>query len=136
MWARRPASYPVTGNFYFDPNSFTNALYYNTDGSNPCFPTFDPQNNPSQRTYGLPRNLLRGPHQTNFDLAVAKTTQLSERINLELRAEFFNILNHPEFANPASNVDLTFSTFGQVTSTGSFRSSAPRIIQLAARLTF
>ena len=130
------ASYPVTGNFYVDPNSFTNALYYNTDGSNPCFPTFDPQNNPSQRTYGLPRNLLRGPHQTNFDLAVAKTTQLSERINLELRAEFFNILNHPEFANPASNVDLTFSTFGQVTSTGSFRSSAPRIIQLAARLTF
>jgi hypothetical protein len=130
------ASYPVTGNFYFDPNSFTNALYYNTDGSNPCFPTFDPQNNPSQRTYGLPRNLLRGPHQTNFDLAVAKTTQLSERMNLELRAEFFNLLNHPEFANPATNVDLTFSTFGQVTSTGSFRGSAPRIIQLAARLTF
>jgi hypothetical protein len=130
------ASYPVTGNFYFDPNSFTNALFYNTDGSNPCFPLFDPVNNPSQRTYGLSRNFLRGPGQTNFDLAVAKATQLNERMNLEFRVEFFNILNHPEFANPSTNVDRTFSTFGQVISTGSFRGSAPRIIQLAARFTF
>ena len=131
-----PVITPVTGNFYFDPNSFTNALYYNTDGSNPCFPTFDPVNNPSQRTYGIPRNLLRGPHQTNFDLALAKTTALKENMSLEFRVECFNIFNHPEFANPSTNVDLTFSTFGQITSTGSFRSSAPRIIQLAARFSF
>ena len=130
------SSQPVTGNFYFDPNSFTNALYWNEDGSNPCFPIFDPVNDPSQRTYGLPRNVLRGPHQTNFDLAIAKTTAITERVNLEVRAEFFNILNHPQFANPSTNVDLPFSTFGQVISTGSFRSSAPRIIQLAARFTF
>ena len=129
-------SCPVTGNFYFDPNSFTNVLYYNTEGDYPDFPTFDPVNNPSQRTYGLPRNILRGPHQTNVDLAVAKNTAITERVSLELRAEFFNILNHPEFANPSTNVDLTYSTFGQVTSTGSFRSAAPRIIQLAARLSF
>jgi hypothetical protein len=91
-----PVSTPVTGNFYFDPNSFTNALYYNTDGSNPCFPTFDPVNNPSQRTYGIPRNLLRGPHQTNFDLSLAKTTALKENMSLEFRVECFNIFNHPE----------------------------------------
>jgi hypothetical protein len=125
---------PVTANFYIDPNSLTNAEYYNTDGSNPCFPTFDPVNNPSQRTYGLSRNYLRGPHQTNFDLAVAKATPLTERINLEFRVESFNILNHPEFAIPDANVD--HFTFGQVLSTGTFRGSTPRIIQLAARLTF
>jgi hypothetical protein len=97
---------------------------------------FDPVNNPSQRTYGIPRNLLRGPHQTNFDLALAKTTALKENMSLEFRVECFNIFNHPEFANPSTNVDLNFSTFGQVISTGSFRSSAPRIIQLAARFSF
>jgi len=129
---------PITGNFYFDPNSFTNAPYYNTDGSlTPCFPTFDPQNNASQRTYGLPRNTLRGPHQTNFDIALAKTTPLrGDRVLLEFRVEAFNVLNHPEFAIPDTNVDNPSNTFGQVTSTGTFRGSTPRILQLAARLSF
>jgi hypothetical protein len=131
------ATTPITANFYIDPNSFTNALFYNTDGSNPCFPTFDPVNNPSQRTYGLSRNFLRGPHQTNFDIALAKTTPLvGDRVNLEFRVEAFNVLNHPEFAIPDTNVNNTFSIFGQVTSTGTFRGSTPRILQLAARLTF
>ena len=130
-----PVITPVTGNFYFDPNSFTNALYYNTDGSNPCFPTFDPVNNPSQRTYGIPRNLLRGPHQTNFDLALAKTRARRKHGVFEFRVDA-STSSTIQFANPSTNVDLTFSTFGQITSTGSFRSSAPRIIQLAARFSF
>ena len=119
---------PTTGNFYFNPNSFSHDPFLADN--------FDPVNNPSQRTYGtLPRNFLRGPHQTNFDLAVAKTTPLiGERLKAEFRVEFFNILNHPEFANPDVNVNS--DTFGQITTTGSFRSPAPRIIQLAARLTF
>ncbi|HKV81595.1 MAG TPA: carboxypeptidase regulatory-like domain-containing protein [Candidatus Sulfotelmatobacter sp.] len=131
------ATTQITGNFFIDPNSLTNALYYNGDGSNPCFPTFDPVNNPSQRTYGLSRNFLRGPHQTNFDLALAKTTPLmADRVNLEFRVEAFNVLNHPEFAIPDTNVNDTFTTFGQVISTGTFRGSAARIVQLAARLSF
>jgi hypothetical protein len=122
------AGTPTTGNFYFNPNSFSNAAFLADN--------FDPVNNPSQRSYGtLSRNFLRGPHQTNFDLAVAKTTPLiGERLKAEFRVEFFNILNHPEFANPDVNVNS--DTFGQITTTGSFRSPAPRIIQLAARLTF
>jgi len=132
---------PITANFYVDPNSFTNALYYNTDPTpanfNPCFPLFDPVHNAAQRTYGLPRNTLRGPHQTNFDIALAKTTPLwGDRALLEFRVEAFNVLNHPEFAIPDTNVNDTFSTFGQITSTGTFRGSAPRILQLAARFSF
>ena len=135
-------STPVTGSFYFDPNSFTNVGLAN-DGSsgsvNPCFPFFDPVNNASQRTYGAPRNYLRGPHQANFDLALAKTTAITERVNLEFRVEYFNVLNHPEFAQPTStngNNNIDSATFGQITSTGSFRGAAQRIGQLAARLTF
>ena len=105
-----------------------------SEGTNPCFPALDPVNNPADRTYGLHRNTLRGPHQTNFDLALAKTTAITESANLELRVEYFNVLNHPEFAIPDANPNSP--TFGQITSTGTFRGPTPRIGQLAAKLTF
>jgi hypothetical protein len=133
---------PITGHFIFDPNSFSNIPLQNNayyEGDNPCFPELDPVNNPADRTYGLGRNQLRGPHLTNFDVALAKTTAFTEHVSLELRLEFFNALNHPEFAQPtvldgASNING--SSFGQITTTGSFRGPTPRIGQLAARLTF
>jgi len=128
---------PTTGNYYFNPNSFSNAPQENTpyfEEDNPCFPEIDPVANPADRTYGLHRNSLRGPHQTNFDLAVAKTTAITERVSLEFRVEYFNVLNHPEFALP--DTDPNHLTFGQIFTTGSWRGPAPRVGQLAARLTF
>jgi Carboxypeptidase regulatory-like domain/TonB-dependent Receptor Plug Domain len=135
---------PVTGNFIFDPNSFSNVplennSYFDGGFPNPCFAQLDPVHNPGDRTYGIARNLLRGPTRTNLDIALAKATSITERIKLELRAEFFNVLNHPEFAQPtvldgAANIDSP--TFGQVTTTGSFRGATPRIGQLALRLSF
>jgi hypothetical protein len=134
----------VTGNFIFDPNSFStvpleNNDYYDGGTPNACFPQLDPVNNPADRTYGVRRNLLRGPTRTNLDIALAKTTSITERYKLEFRAEFFNALNHPEFAQPtvldgATNIDGP--TFGQITTTGSFRGATPRIGQFALRLTF
>ncbi|MGB8009361.1 MAG: carboxypeptidase regulatory-like domain-containing protein [Terriglobales bacterium] len=134
----------VTGNFIFDPNSFSNVPlenndYYDGGTPNACFPQLDPVNNPADRTYGLPRNLLRGPTLTNLDLAVAKNTSLTERFKLEFRAEFFNALNHPEFAQPTltnNTANIDAPTFGEVTTTGSFRGATPRIGQFALRLTF
>ncbi len=133
---------PVTGNFLFNPNSFSNVPLENNSyygNANPCFPELDPVNNPGDRTYGLHRNSLRGPHQTNIDIALAKTTAITERFKLEFRAEFFNVLNHPEFAQPtildgAANLDSP--TFGEITTTGTFRGATPRIGQLALRMTF
>jgi outer membrane receptor protein involved in Fe transport len=139
-----PSTTPVTGNFIFDPNSFSNVPlennnYYDGGSPNPCFPQLDPVNNPGDRTYGLPRNSLRGPGLTNLDIALAKTTAITERVKLELRIEYFNALNHPEFAQPtltdnAANIESP--TFGQITTTGTFRGPAPRIGQVAMRLTF
>lgn len=83
--------------------------------------------------------MLRGPHLTNFDVALAKTTAITERVSLEFRVEYFNVLNHPEFAQPTvldGATNINGSTFGQITTTGSFRGPAPRIGQLAARFTF
>jgi len=126
---------PVTGNFYFNPNSFSNAPF---EGS-PCFPAFDPVNNPKDRTYGLHRNTLRGPSVSNMDLALAKTTAVTERVSLEFRVEYFNVLNHPEFAQPTfvdNATNINSPVFGQITTTGTFRGPTPRIGQLAARVTF
>jgi len=56
---------------------------------------------PGTRHYGnLGRNALVGPTYKQWDFALYKNTSLGERVKLQLRAEFFNILNHPNFANP------------------------------------
>jgi hypothetical protein len=56
---------------------------------------------PGTRHYGnLGRNVLSGPTYKQWDLAIYKNTAITERLNMQLRAEFFNILNHPNFANP------------------------------------
>ena len=55
---------------------------------------------PGTRHYGtLGRNSLIGPNYRNFDFAFSKTTALTERWQLLLRADFFNLTNHPNFAN-------------------------------------
>jgi hypothetical protein len=70
---------------------------------------------PGTRHYGnMRRNSLVGPTYKQWDLAIYKDTMLGERVKLQLRAEFFNLLNHPNFsspllpsfiADPASNVN-------------------------------
>lgn len=76
--------------------------------------------------------IVGGPDQVNFDFALIKRTAFGpeESRNLEFRAEFFNLFNHTQFANP----DGAFNdaTFGVIDST----SVAPRIIQLALKLNF
>ena len=91
--------------------------------------------NPSQ-PYGLPRNFFRGPRRTNVDLALAKTTPITERLNAEFRVEAFNLFNHTEFANPDLNINS--GTFGQITNTdiGTLGTHTERILQLALRLSF
>ncbi|MEX2263494.1 MAG: carboxypeptidase-like regulatory domain-containing protein [Bryobacteraceae bacterium] len=78
----------------------------------------------------LGRNALRGPRQVRFDVALSKETRLSERINLELRFEAFNLLNNVNFALPSG--DMADSEFGQITNTV----GGPRSLQLGARLRF
>lgn len=125
-----------TGSYWFDPSSLSRDRC-GTVVDSTCLPTSaQVVADPSLATYGtLPRNYLRGPGYINFDLALSKTTTLTERLKLEFRAEFFNVFNHVNFENPGINGDGTNMTdpqlFGQITSTYD-----PRIIQLAARITF
>ncbi|HZE27161.1 MAG TPA: TonB-dependent receptor [Terriglobales bacterium] len=76
----------------------------------PC--TWDPTQSPDTtdesnciagtRHFGtLRRNSLRGPSFKEFNFGVFKNTALTERVALQIRADFFNVLNHPNFANPS-----------------------------------
>jgi hypothetical protein len=93
------------------------------------------------------RNVLRGPAQTNIDFSLIKRFRLRESTRLELRAEFFNLLNHVNFANPISNLSSApatsiSATTGRLTGdTGDFgrivaASNNPRMIQFAVKLNF
>ncbi len=73
----------------------------------------------------------RGPDQVNFDVSVLKTTSISERQKVQFRAEFFNIANHPVFANPTTARNST-SLFGVINNT----IGNPRIIQFALKYNF
>jgi hypothetical protein len=59
---------------------------------------------PAIGTFGtMGRNLFRGPSFYNWDFSLVKDTHLGERVRMEIRAEFFNILNHPQLANPEAS---------------------------------
>jgi len=91
---------------------------------------------PAAGTYGnLGRGVYCGPGLADFDLSLFKTTQLTERTGLQFRAEFFNILNHPNFATPNATV---FSSGAVNASAGLITTLAttPRQIQFGLKLMF
>jgi len=74
-----------------------------------------------------------GPGQANLDLALSKTVMVRwplENGSLQLRAELYNALNHPQFANPDTN--FSSPTFGLISST----SVNARVGQLALKFAF
>jgi hypothetical protein len=82
------------------------------------------------------RRFFHGPGVNNFDFAVLKNTHLTERVNLQFRAELFNIFNHTQFVTPSGITGFTAgvansATFGQVT-----QALSPRIGQLSLKLLF
>ena len=114
--------------------------YFNLDAFIPAAPY----------TYGnAPRTLnCYGPGYNNSDISVAKDIKLSERVNLQFRAEALNAFNTPQFARP--DTTLTFSKTDPASSTYTYTPSASntstgsitaqlgysRIVQLGGRLSF
>lgn len=84
----------------------------------------------------LGRNTLIGPGLISFDTAVHRNFQLKEQITLQVRAEMFNSLNHPNFAIPSQRT--VFSSTGPVASAGLITSTltSARQLQFGLRLNF
>lgn len=121
-------------NLTCDPNqgSHTVQAWFNTScfAVNPVF-TFGDEG----------RNILRAPGFDNFDFALLKNTKLGERVNLQFRAEFFNVFNHPNFAIPSStmnapNFGALFETTDVAQNNVGLGSGGPRLIQFGLKLGF
>jgi hypothetical protein len=104
-----PNNGPKTRNEWFDTSAFqTPALY-----------TFGNAHIAS----------ITGPGSLGVDFSIFKNTPITERVNLQFRSEFFNVLNHTNWGDP----NTTFGTpqFGQI-----FGAAASREIQFSLRLEF
>jgi len=125
-----------TGEFRDRPNLVGNPHV----AFNPLGPFLNPAAfaQPAPGTYGnLGRNAFTGPGLNDFDMSLVKSQQISGNWWLRLRAEFFNIWNHPNFANPST----TFGSGFRLTSTPDsfnpyFGNGSPRNVQLVVELEF
>lgn len=77
------------------------------------------------------RNIIEGPGFLTFNAEITRQFKIREGQNLQLRFEAFNLLNHPNFANP-SNSNPASTGFGTITTT----LGTPRVLQAAARYQF
>jgi Carboxypeptidase regulatory-like domain len=83
------------------------------------------------------RTPVSGPRFVNTDFSLIKRFPITERAGLDLRAEFFNLFNHPQFGEPGN--DMSQAVGGQVSSQfGVINTTVnnPRLIQFALKLTF
>jgi hypothetical protein len=86
----------------------------------------------NSRHFGsLGRNSLKGPAFKELNFSVFKDTAITERVSMQLRAEFFNILNHPNFANPNLPNFITDPANNGI-STGDPLTNSPACLGLAA----
>ena len=82
-------------------------------------------------------NPLRGLPRWNLDASIGKKTNITEKVNVVFAADFFNILNKVDFANPGLSLTQP-TTFGVITSqfVPANRTSGSRWIQLSFRAEF
>ena len=140
------------------PDNFLNLSAFKV----PC--TLDPRGDGSagscragtQHFGSLGRNALVGPAYRNFDFSIFKTTRIKEEFKVQIRAEIFNIFNHPNFASPllpGFSADASFNGIDPATGRGQgflpitvtpdvgignpfLGGGGSRNIQLAVRFTF
>jgi hypothetical protein len=111
-------------------------------------PPTDPTTGLPTRQGDLGRNAARGFGLTQWDFAVHRSFPIHEGLNLQFRAEMFNVLNHPNFA-PFNRTFGTDPYFGQSTAmfnqgavggsgelSAQYQLGGPRSIQLALKLSF
>lgn len=111
-----------------NPNSGprTPGAWFNRSAFQPI--TNDP-NSPVQQFGTAGRNIVQGPGYANWDFSLFKNIPVAEGKELQFRAEFFDLLNHPNFFLPDS--DISSSTFNTI-----LEAQPPRLIQLALKFVF
>lgn len=105
-------------------SSFLDATCFSTAALQAAFQSGNP------RFGNSGRGILEGPRYINLDLALLKDTAITERVNLQFRAEAYNSLNRAQFSDP--NLSLGNPAFGKITSVR----ADPRDVQFGLKLLF
>lgn len=112
-WIRNPNSGPKTINEWFDTTAFSTAVPKYTFGNDG-------------------RNNIIGPGYVDIDLGIQRTFPLTERVNMPIRFEAFNVANKPNFYNPrGAGQQAGTSSFGSIS-----QANDPREMQLSVKLVF
>ncbi len=131
-------------------DSFINLSAFQVGGNcvnsqNVVVPAGDPTCTGFAAVGDVSRNRFRGPFQQNWDMSFIKQTKVTEKVNAEFRAEFFNIFNHPAFQSPQATNLTGFNPFQQnyglvdvASGDASILATVnrPRIIQFAMKINF
>jgi Carboxypeptidase regulatory-like domain len=94
---------------------------------------------PAGTVGNLARNAYYGPGLIDFDTTLSKRFAIKERAAFELRGDFFNVLNHTNFALTSNNRTESSGQFGLLSAVSNFNGGStggPRVIQITGRLTF
>ena len=141
-------SFPTPSNFHQRPNVVpgVNPINSNWESAPDVIGYLNGNafSQPADGTFGnLGRNEIYGPKFWNVDFAVLKNTRITERVSLQLRAELFNIFNHPNFALPNFFIvpgspaqGLITQTPDQAQTNPGLGGGGPRVVQLGAKLNF
>jgi outer membrane receptor protein involved in Fe transport len=119
---------PVFGRYIAQANIVPGQPYWIADATQPSGRALNPAafTSPALGQSGnFPRNGLRSPYSIDqTDLALRRQFSLTERVKLDLRAEYFNVFNHPMFGSPGSQCNpnslwgspggQAFSSFGKI----------------------
>src|SRR5207249_1832553 len=103
----RTAISSVPPSYYFNPSAFSQALVQPGQpipSAHDPTAAVDPAAESATDIGNVGRNILRGPNQSNVDISLGKRFPLAESKLIEFRADFFNVLNHPNRDNPVSDI--------------------------------
>ncbi len=89
----------------------------------------DPRTRIAIRSGGAANGIMRNPATWGMDFALSKNVKVRERMNLQIRADMFNFLNHVNYGGPSTGIDG--ATFGEINGAGGMR-----LVQLNAKLSW
>ncbi len=122
-------------NQWFNTAAFQAPLCYNSTGTFNCS-TYNAATFPT--SYALYGNsgydLLRGPRFQDWDMSLQKNVAFHDKYKVQLRADSFNVFNHPSLGLPVSNISA--SNKGQITSTSGTPQYEQRTVEFAAKFMF
>lgn len=139
---KSPGSTLANLNHYFSAAAFGGGLCQPAPANQYSYPydPTDPNAGAAALGYGNSGiGAVLGPGQFNWDISLAKNTNITERVRVQFRADFLNAFNHPQFADPGGGSfgtvgfeNVTSPLYGVITNTN----VNPRLIQFGLHFFF